>query len=112
MTVEMKPGVWKRRDGLVVTVRPFQDGGWIGSDGHHRWNNGLFRTGTECVLDLVEFLGELEPEPQPDAADELAALRDDRDRWQARAVRTLVGGSLPCASPFVPRGGEGCPLGF
>ena len=87
MAVEMKPGLWKRRDGLAVTVWPFQDGGWMGSDGNHRWNDGLYASGSECVLDLVEFISKPKPQPQPDAAEKLAALKDDRDKWQTRAVQ-------------------------
>ena len=90
---EMKAGVWKRRDGRTVKARPFKGGwGWIGSDGVHNWDDGQFLKGVEeHELDLVEYLGEAtspdtQPsQPQPDAADELAELRDDRDRWQARA---------------------------
>lgn len=109
MAVEMKPGVWKTRDEKTVTVRydaTKRDCPWIGSDNKTRYPNGQWMAHDEGPHDLVEYLGEV-PEPQPDAAEELgkllltfvpdqlqetaaeelAALRDDRDRWRTRAVQ-------------------------
>ena len=90
MSVKMKPGVWKRRDGLAVAVRhkEGQNCPWIGSDGKTRYDDGRWMRYENTDADLVEYIDvppKPEPQPQPDAADELAALRDDRDRWQARA---------------------------
>ena len=86
MTVEMKAGVWKRRDGLAVAVRhkEGQNCPWIGSDGKTRYDDGRWMRYENTDADLVEYIDvppKPEPQPQPDAADELAALRDDRDRW-------------------------------
>ena len=90
MSVEMKPGLWRRRDGTAMTIRLNDGSRWVSADGYHYWDDGRFIQGQEHKLDVIEFLGEIpepqpEPQPQPDAAEELAALKDDRDRWQARA---------------------------
>jgi hypothetical protein len=93
MVVEVKAGAWRTRGGKMVIVRRYKENaGWVGTDGNHRWDDGRYTTSVECSLDLVEYIGEEvpepqpepEPEPQPDAAEELAALSDDRDRWQTR----------------------------
>ena len=86
MTVEMCAGIWKRRDGTAMTVRLNDGSRWVSVDGYHYWDDGRFIQGQEHKLDLIEFLGEIpEPQSQPDAADKLAELREDRDRWQTRA---------------------------
>ena len=88
----MKPGVWKTRDEKTVTVRhdaTKRDCPWIGSDNKTRYPNGQWMRHDEGPHDLVEYLGEAPepPTPQSVAAEELAALKDDRDKWQARAVQ-------------------------
>ena len=90
MSVEMKVGVWKRRDGEIVTVRRKEGSNcpWIGSDGKTRYDDGKWMRHEDSSVDLVEWVDVPEkPEPQPDAAEELAALKDDRDKWQTRAVQ-------------------------
>ena len=52
---------------------------WRGSDGKCRYDDGRYYPDQDSEWDLVEWLD------VPDAAEELAALKDDRDRWQARA---------------------------
>ena len=84
MAVEMKPGVWKRRDGKLVTVRHKEGNNcpWIGSDGKTRYDDGKWMKHEETAFDLVEWIDvPPRPDPQPDAAEELAAVKDDRDRW-------------------------------
>ena len=89
MSVKMKPGVWRQRYGPVVTVQMIAEAHecrWIGSDGLRRHDDGRIHPDWHSPQDLVEWqCGPAEPQAQPDAAEELAALRDDRDRWQARA---------------------------
>lgn len=79
----MRPGVWLRRgDRLAVAVQldPKADHcRWRGSDGKCRYDDGRYYPDQDSEWDLVEWLD------VPDAAEELAALKDDRDRWQARA---------------------------
>ena len=91
MAVQMCAGVWRRRDGVTVTVRSYkEDCGWMGTDGHHRWDDGHYAKGAESDLDLVAFVSLPEqPQAQPDAAEELAAVKDDRDRWTDRKSTRL-----------------------
>ena len=103
----MKPGVWLRRgDRLAVAVQfdPHRDYcQWRGSDGRSRYDDGRFYADRDSEWDLVEWVDVPEKpqqQPQPDAAGEaawvkenadlrekLAEIRDDRDKWQARAVQ-------------------------
>ena len=94
MAVEMKPGVWKRRDGLAVAVRhkEGQNCPWIGSDGKTRYDDGRWMRYENTDADLVEYIDvppKPEPQSQPDAAEELAAVKDDRDRWTDRKSTRL-----------------------
>ena len=57
MSVEMKPGVWKTRDGKTVTVHydgTKQDCPWIGSDDKTRYPSGQWMRHDEGPADLVE----------------------------------------------------------
>ena len=116
MAVEIKAGVWKRRDGKVTIVLGRGPGGfWQCSDGSARFDDGRSWSDRNDPEDLVEWIDVLEGpgQPQPDAAEEhrqtelnelsaeletirdvcdglsenLAELREDRDRWQTRAVQ-------------------------
>ena len=105
MVVEVKPGVWKRRDGRPVTVGNRRTSGqWECSDGLLRFDDGSFLPGLIKEEDLVAFVSlpeQSQPQQQPDAAEELEKLQDrcdainddlswmtnERDKWQTRAVQ-------------------------
>ena len=84
MAVEMCAGVWRTRSGDLVNVQWRTPGGfWVCADGSTRRDNGTYRRGEQNDQDLVAFVSfpELpeQPQPQPDAAEELAAVRHEAE---------------------------------
>mgnify|MGYP006268172471 CR=1 FL=1 len=80
----MKPGVWLRRgDRLAVAVQVDPEAAfcrWRGSDGKCRFDDGRYYLDRDSEWDLVECLEVPErPQPQPDAAEELAAVRHEAE---------------------------------
>lgn len=68
MSVEMKLGVWRARDGTTHVIDQYDDF-WIESSNGHWWNNkGQFHCKDDeggDMWDLVRYLGPLELSPTP-----------------------------------------------
>ena len=73
MSVEMKLGRWRARDGTVHVIDQY-DGFWTESSNGHWWNNKGWFYGKDDEdgdqWDLIEYLGPLELSPTPACADQ------------------------------------------
>ena len=100
--IQVCEGRWRTRNGDIYNVIPTPDGvglderfPWWGAAYGHTWRaNGQYHFGRESPLDLVEYLGSFEPEPeaQPpmlqDADGRIRLLKECNDN-QAETIRRL-----------------------
>ena len=96
-------GWWRTRNGEIRNVTPTPDGDgrrerypWWDARWHGTWTaDGRYHRGAESPLDLVEYLGSLEPQPQPqeqpepDAELRVKLLKQCNDN-QAETIKRLM----------------------
>ena len=96
-------GWWRTRGGDIRNVKPTPDDderatkyAWYDAQYDQTWqNNGRYYLGAEGPLDLVEYLGPIEPQPQPqeqpesDAELRIRSLKQCNDT-QAETIKRLM----------------------